>query len=416
MAQFVALKTAGMNSEGLKLKSLDGKSYLTGSVVMAKEMVMNGLMYPKEELKRAVPGWNGRPVTVGHPKSDDGAFITANDPKVLDETQIGFIFDAYYRDTDNKLTANVWLDASKLDKFPDVREVIANEKMLEVSTGLFLDLVTEEGVHNGKKYKGKAVNHLPDHLALLPNEVGACSVADGAGFPRVNVMLGTNEVTFRERSRLLRQALQAKLQSEYFYIEEIFDASVVVYKGTEGTDGLFAYDYTFDKETGTLTLGEGVEVFQKIEYPPISTLGANMDEVKNVGDKPAAEPEAAGNAAPEKPAEGAVAEKPAETPGVNKGTPVVPAPAPEAATPEVNAEQAEALALLAASKQEAIAKIMANSEAGFTEDELKVMPYAQLKKIAALAGTTQAKVDMSGLGGPGGTVTNQVVKETPYIG
>lgn len=413
MSQFVALKTAGMNSEGLKLKTLDGKSYLTGSVVMAKEMVMNGLMYSKEELKRAVPGWNGRPVTVGHPKSDDGAFITANDPKVLDETQIGFIFDAYYRDTDNKLTANVWLDASKLDKFPDVREAIANEKMLEVSTGLFLDLVTEEGVHNGKKYKGKAVNHLPDHLALLPNEVGACSVADGAGFPRVNVMLGTNEVTFRERSRLIRQALQEKLKSDWFYIEEIFDASVVVYKDHAG---LFAYDYTFDKETGTLTLGEGVEVFQKIEYPPISTLGANMDEVKNVDDKPVAVPEAAGNAAPEKPAEGAVAEKPAETPEVNKGKPVVPEATPEATTPEVNAEQAEALALLAASKQEAIAKIMANSEAGFTEDELKVMPYDQLKKIAALAGPTQAKVDMSGLGGPGGTVANQVIKETPYIG
>ena len=403
MAQFVALKTAGMNSEGLKLKTLDGKSYLTGSVVMAKEMVMNGLMYSKEELKRAVPGWNGRPVTVGHPKSDDGSFITANDPKILDETQIGFIFDAYYRDTDNKLTANVWLDASKLDKFTDVREAISNEKTLEVSTGLFLDLVTEEGVHSGKKYKGKAVNHLPDHLALLPNEVGACSVADGAGFPRVNVMLGTNEVTFRERSRLIRQALQAKMAaSEYFYIEEIFDASVVVYKDPAG---LFAYDYTFDKETGTLTLGEGVEVFQKIEYPPISTLGANMDAVKNVEDKPVAEPEAAGNAAPEKPAEGAI---------VN--TPVVPEVAPEAATPEVNAEQAEALALLAASKQEAIAKIMANSEAGFTEEELKALPYVQLKKIAALAGTTQAKVDMSGLGGPGGTVANQAVKETPYIG
>jgi hypothetical protein len=413
MSQFVALKTAGMNSEGLKLKTLDGKTYLAGSVVMAKEMVMNGLMYSKEELKRAVPGWNGRPVTVGHPKSDDGSFITANDPKVLEDTQIGFIFDAYFRDTDNKLTANVWLDASKLDKFTDVREAISNEKTLEVSTGLFLDLVTEEGVHNGKKYSGKAVNHLPDHLALLPNEVGACSVADGAGFPRVNVMLGSNEVTFRERSRLIRQALQAKLSTDYFYVEEIFDASVVVYKAT---DGLFAYDYTFDKETGTLTLGEGVEVFQKIEYPPISTLGANMDAVKKDEDKAVVKTEAVGNVAPDKPAEVAVVDALVVTPEVNKDTPVVPAPAQETATPEVNAEQAEALALLASSKQEAIAKIMANSEAGFTEDELKAMPYVQLKKIAALAGTTQAKVDMSGLGGPGGTVANQAVKETPYIG
>ena len=130
-----------------------------------------------------------------------------------------------------------------------------------------------------------------------------------------------------------------------------------------------------------------------------------MDAVKNVEDKPVVKPEAAGNAAPEKPADGAVVD-----------TLVVPEVVPEAATPEVNAEQAEALALLTASKQEAIAKIMANSEAGFTEDELKALPYVQLKKIAALAGTTQAKVDMSGLGGPGGTVANQAVKETPYIG
>ena len=416
MAQFVALKTAGMNSEGLKLKTLDGKSYLTGSVVMAKEMVMNGLMYSKEELKRAVPGWNGRPVTVGHPKSDDGSFITANDPKILDETQIGFIFDAYYRDTDNKLTANVWLDASKLDKFTDVREAISNEKTLEVSTGLFLDLVTEEGVHSGKKYKGKAVNHLPDHLALLPNEVGACSVADGAGFPRVNVMLGTNEVTFRERSRLIRQALQARFTSGYFYIEEIFDASVVVYK----EPGLFAYDYTFDKETGTLTLGEGVEVFQKIEYPPISTLGANMDAVTKTAEEIAAEKAEADKIATANAAKAEADKVAAEKAEAAK---VAAANAAKAEADklsgkkvEVNAEQEEALALLAASKQEAIAKIMANSEAGFTEDELKALPYVQLKKIAALAGTTQAKVDMSGLGGPGGTVANQAVKETPYIG
>lgn len=203
------------------------------------------------------------------------------------------------------------------------------------------------------------------------------------------------------------------MESDWFYIEEIFDASVVVYKEPAG---LFAYDYTFDKETGTLTLGEGVEVFQKIEYPPVSTLGDNMSAVTNAENKAEVKTEAVGNVAPDKPAEVAVADKPVVTPEVNKDTPVVPAPAPDAATPEVNAEQAEALALLAASKQEAIATITANSQAGFTEDELKVMPYAQLKKIAALAGTTQVKVDMSGLGGPGGTVANQAVKETPYIG
>ena len=59
-------------------------------------------------------------------------------------------------------------------------------KMLEQSTGLFADLEEKEGEFDGQKYKWIARNIRPDHVAILPHEEGACSIADGCGTPRVN--------------------------------------------------------------------------------------------------------------------------------------------------------------------------------------------------------------------------------------
>lgn len=417
MSEFVSLATAGMNADGLQLKKLNGRSYLAGSVIMAKETVMNGILYPKDELKRGVPGWNGRPVTVGHPKKN-GKFTSANSPEVLEQCQIGFIFDTSAEGTDTKLKAQVWLDVNKLDQFPEVRDAITSGKMLEVSTGLFLDKVEEKGVFGNKEYEGKAVNHLPDHLALLPGDIGACSIKDGAGFPRVNVMFGTNEVSIYERNRLLRNALEAKLgEGQYFGLVDVFDANVVV--GYQSK--LLAYDYTFNKETGALTIGEGVEVFQKVEYPPVSTLGANTmtDAEKKAAEDKIAE-EAANKAAEEKKAADAKAaeeaankakeEKEAAEAAANKAKAVE-------TVPVVNAELEEAKTLLANMKKELIDGITANKECAFTAEELNAMPFGQLKKIAALAKPTHAKVDRSGMGGPGGiNASGSVSEETPYIG
>ena len=40
------------------------------------------------------------------------------------------------------------------------------------------------GDWNGKAYVGIARNYRPDHLAILPDMKGACSIADGAGLCR----------------------------------------------------------------------------------------------------------------------------------------------------------------------------------------------------------------------------------------
>lgn len=420
MADFTTLASQAINADTLKLKVLNGRSYMVGPTVMAKECVMNGLLYPKDELGRAVGGWNGRPVTVSHPKKD-GNFISANSPDVLEECQIGFIFDTLMRSDDGALQSEVWLDVTKIDKFQAVRDTIQNGGMLEVSTGLFLDRVEKEGTFNGVKYKGVATNHLPDHLALLPGEVGACSIKDGAGFPRANQMFTGNEVAMRERSRILRNKLTEVLKDRYFFIVDVFDKNFVYGMYGDGdSQKLFARDYDLNKETGALTVGEAVEVFQKVEYPPITSLGANkMADTKTTEQLAAEAAEVAANAAKvAKEAEEAQAAKDAEA-AANAAKAKADADAAEAAKakPDVNAEVEEALVVLKEQKAICIKEILANEQNAFTEDELNGMKYKELQKIASLAKPTHANVDRSGMGGPGGiNATGSVCEEKPYIG
>jgi hypothetical protein len=57
-------------------------------------------------------------------------------------------------------------------------------EMVEISTGLFTDNIPESGVWNGEAYTAVARNYRPDHLAILPDQKGSCSIADGAGLLR----------------------------------------------------------------------------------------------------------------------------------------------------------------------------------------------------------------------------------------
>jgi hypothetical protein len=82
----------------------------------------------------------------------------------------------------SKLVAEAWLDISKLESIsPESYAAIIAKEIMEVSVGVFNDELEEEGEWNGESYTAIASNHRPDHLALLPTQVGACSTEDGCG-------------------------------------------------------------------------------------------------------------------------------------------------------------------------------------------------------------------------------------------
>jgi hypothetical protein len=148
--------------------------------------VLNGskgpLYYPSDEIAKNYLAWNGMPIVLNHP-TDNGNHVSARDPKVLDKFQIGQVFNSRINGK-GKLQADAWFDVERT-RLVD-RRVLANleaGKPIELSTGLFTDNEpAPQGVtFNGKPYSEIARNYVPDHLAVLPDQTGACSIKDGCG-------------------------------------------------------------------------------------------------------------------------------------------------------------------------------------------------------------------------------------------
>jgi hypothetical protein len=166
-----------------------GREHIVVPVVMMVEGVHSGSMgsylYTANELGKYPESWNGIPVVIDHPKDDDGNNISANSPEIIDSSvTVGRIYNTHMVDT--KLMAEAYLDKLKLSEmFPNALEAIVNRNPLEVSTGLFTDEDDVPGTWHNEEYNAVAINHRPDHLALLPGGTGACSWEDGCGI-RVN--------------------------------------------------------------------------------------------------------------------------------------------------------------------------------------------------------------------------------------
>ena len=176
--------TANLDTGAIVTKSWAGRNWLVAPVVPVVAGVLNEELVSAEELGSGYQSWNGRPVTVGHPQQD-GAFISANSPDVLDQYQVGQLFNVRF--DGNRLKADAWLDVARLQTVNnDLLNDLQSGKPVEVSTGYYRRVYREQGVAGGRRYRTVAVDIKPDHLALLPGAVGACSWDDGCGIPRTN--------------------------------------------------------------------------------------------------------------------------------------------------------------------------------------------------------------------------------------
>lgn len=172
-------------SEPFRRELHDGAMHTIVPAVLAVDGVMNGARVSAEELGKFVGAWNGRPVPVLHPEMMGAKVSAAADPKILERT-VGTVFNAHM--DDGKLKADLWLNEDKMaaiGALPVLADIQAG-KMIEVSTSYFSDEIQDRGVFNGREYVVRHANLRPDHLALLPKDIGACSVADGCGVPRMN--------------------------------------------------------------------------------------------------------------------------------------------------------------------------------------------------------------------------------------
>ena len=184
-SMFVAMAAKAVDAD-TRREEMDGDEYLVVPAVAMRSGVLNGVYYSSNELKRFANTWNGVPIPVGHPE-EDGIHVSANSPKYEASTNIGKVFGAHY--AQGRLKCELWLHVDKAKRL-GFEALIAQfedkKEMCEISTGLFSEIEAADGMFNNQSYEMVAHNIVPDHIALLPNEIGACSIDDGCGALRTN--------------------------------------------------------------------------------------------------------------------------------------------------------------------------------------------------------------------------------------
>lgn len=160
---------------------LNGRAHIVTPVVMIVSRVNRGsggdLYYPPEELSKNPSLWNGIPLVVNHPMRN-GRQVSARDPEVR---AIGVVKGTRY--DNGKLRAEAWFDIEATQRVDSrVFDRLNAGLKIEVSTGLHAVADMTPGyAPNGTSYRGVVRNYQPDHLAILPDEIGACSLDDGCG-------------------------------------------------------------------------------------------------------------------------------------------------------------------------------------------------------------------------------------------
>lgn len=257
----------------VRQETFNDKPHLVVPVIMMVEGVHNGshgaMFHSASELGSHPWAWNGQPVVVNHPQQD-GVDVSANEPQILQREKVGTVFNA--RMDDNALKAEAWIDEQRLTAVsPSTLERIRQGEMLEVSIGVFTDEQEAEGDWQGEHYVAVARNHRPDHLALLPDSQGACSVGDGCGvrinennnkqggkdMPEIDfkqiaregyaVSLISNRQGFKELVTDIQRKLDAMdTDTRIHFLEEVYDDGIFVYRVNEEGQDTKYYQRTYE--------------------------------------------------------------------------------------------------------------------------------------------------------------------------
>lgn len=307
---------AQADTKAIRMETLLGEEQMVVPVVALVEGVHQAANAPNPELALASEfgkfpqSWDGRPVLLNHPVRD-GELVSANSPDVTDTEVFGSLFNAFIED--KKLKAEIWINKTRVAELGD--DVQATVKRLEdgdiveVSIGAFMSILEAKGTYGGETYEGIWVDIVPDHMALLSEgTIGACSIEDGCGAPRINMRtqptengapptasesgqdakstkkgmftdliekfkalklnLGGNEgdISDSDKRRRLDVALMdADPERAFIWIHAVFNSSVVY----ERNETLLMRSYSIDNAGSVSVEDDIVAVFLKTTFEPV---------------------------------------------------------------------------------------------------------------------------------------------------
>lgn len=248
MSLLVNISTLVANSE-IRTEVVEGVEFtVLPSKTLPPEIVMNGILYPADEVEATINTLDGSPVTMSHPVIA-GKFADAYLP--LAQAKFGIL--GAHNKVRGKAADGSWL----IDKYipteqlansangKKLAEAIKSKQPIHTSTGVYLTKIPETGTNAaGQDYKSRAKIDKFNHDAILLNEVGAATPEQGVGI-FVNAK-GESEETevmyvnlssgddFSMSSNGMRMKLQEAAQKqfadddEWLYVEDFNETKAII--------------------------------------------------------------------------------------------------------------------------------------------------------------------------------------------
>lgn len=262
-----------VNHATIRYETHNGREHMViPSFTLPDGVVMNGGMYPHDEIEKSYKSLEGTLAPLSHPQVD-GDYVAANQAEAINAHHIG-AWNRNVKRVGNRVALEKWVDiefAKTTEGGRQLIEAVNNGSPIHTSTGIFLN---REMTPNADGYGWIARDMTFDHDAILLNEVGAATPEDGVGM-MVNKTLVINSVvpivnddealkdSYGDKLSLLSAAVSERFGSPdaYAYVED-FDDEGLVFSTPQGQ-----YRISYHMEDGNPILtGDQKEVTRKTEY------------------------------------------------------------------------------------------------------------------------------------------------------
>lgn len=305
----IHVKSLAINASNISTTIINGQEHyvIRGAVPIVDDIVMNGGLYPAEEINNSYQTMERKLMPLGHPMVN-GKYVSANDPQAVNDYYAGAWAQNVSKASD-KVVMDVYVNKAVAETKPDGKRLIQrlddmitgnNADPIHVSTGLLLNKEQKAGESKGKKHSWVAHNMQFDHIAILLDEPGAGTPEEGVGMfvnadgqegevetaslidaanslkdgllNKVKFFLTHNsDASFDEIYQMLREAIRAPSGSDvYRYVVTVWPDKFIYEEGSK----LFQQKYLIDDNAVTL-VGEPIEVVRKPTEYEIKTNGEN---------------------------------------------------------------------------------------------------------------------------------------------
>lgn len=303
-----------VNREAVRRESINGVEHvIISSFTLPDNIVMNGGLYPAEEIAKSFQTLERTLAPIEHPTDANGNFISASDPEAIHNFHAG------------AFNTNVSREGGRVhvEKFVNVQEALKTERgkrlmdrieeletndsprPVHTSVGVFLEvefLDKPQKNNMGDEFTWIAREMFFDHDAILLDNVGAAQPADGVGMavnaageeietevvdlgeqnapepmparPGTQDMRGNADgASFAQIMDTLQHEIQGVVAADWVWLADVF-ADFVIF---ETPQGFFQVPWTLNNGIATLA-GIPIRVDRVVSYQP-KTNGEKGEEL-----------------------------------------------------------------------------------------------------------------------------------------